>query len=275
MLTANSCAGGLSAYVTGGGPSIVMLHSLLSDRGSLEPLVPLLDGDFRLVLIDLPGFGSSPYREDDLGAQGERIAAAVRGFCGDETPILFGNGYGSFLALTVALRDPTAARGLLLAGCGASFSEEGRDAFRSMAAKAGEGGLSEIAEIAMRRLFPPDMAAKVPDIVSERRRSFLDMNGAVFREACHQLASLDLREEVRGLTVPVLACAGDLDEATPAAMAEELASLAPEGSFHLIPDCAHVPTLQAPRAVAALLRAFAADLAGRQKSGRAEGVVRQ
>ncbi|MCG6203500.1 alpha/beta hydrolase [Rhodopseudomonas sp. HC1] len=260
MLAANSRAANVSAHITGAGPTLVLLHSLLSDRGSLEPVVPLLANDFRLVLIDLPGFGDSPASAGDLDALADRVAEALHGFCDGETPILFGNGYGSFAALSLALRHPAATRGLLLAGCGAAFSEEGRNAFRFMAAKAGQDGLSEIADVAMRRLFPPEMAAKVPDVVAERRASFLRTNPDVFRAACQQLATLDLREAAKGLAVPVLACAGDLDEATPAVMAEELAALAPRGTFHLIANCAHVPTLQAPGDVAALIRSFAVGL---------------
>ncbi|MEP9352245.1 alpha/beta fold hydrolase [Xanthobacter sp. KR7-65] len=257
MRTANSRAGGLTAHVTGNGPSIVFLHSLLSDRGSLEPVVRLLADDFRLVLLDLPGFGGSPRVGGGLDGQADAVAEAVRVLCPQERPILFGNGYGSFLALSTALRHPGLTRGLFLAGCGAAFTEQGQGAFRFMAAKAQESGLEAIAETAMRRLFPPEMAAKVPDIVAERRASFVATDLETFREACGLLASLDLRQRTRDLDVPVFACAGSLDEATPPAMAEELARLAPQGTFHEIAACAHVPTLQAPQEVATQLRRFA------------------
>lgn len=256
MLTANSRAGGLSAHVTGSGPSIVFLHSLLSDRGSLEPVVPLLADDFRLVLLDLPGFGGSPRAAGGLDGQADAIAEAVRAACPGEAPILFGNGYGSFLALATALRHPGVTRGRFLAGCGAAFTDQGRGAFRFMAGKAQESGMEAIAETAMRRLFPPEMAAKVPDTVTERRASFVATDPEIFRDACGLLAALDLRVPVRGLAVPVFACAGSLDEATPPAMARELAELAPRGTFHEIAECAHVPTLQAPQEVATQLRLF-------------------
>lgn len=269
MLTANSQACGLSAYVTGAGPSIVFLHSLLSDRGSLEPLVPLLAGDFRLVILDLPGFGGSPAVTGGLDVMADRIAEGIRAYCPDEAPLLFGNGYGSFVALATALRHPDLASGLFLAGCGAAFTEQGRGAFRFMAGKAAEGGLETIADAAMRRLFTPEMAEKVQDVVAERRRSFLATDPAVFAQACGTLATLDLRDAVRGLAVPVFACVGELDEATPPAMAEELARLAPQGTYHVIADCAHVPPLQAPEKVAAELRAFTAGLPGRAGAERA------
>lgn len=260
MLTANTRAAGLSAHVTGTGPSIVFLHSLLSDRGSLEPMVPLLSDRFRLVLLDLPGFGGSPRVEGGLEGQADAVAAAVAATCPGETPILFGNGYGSFLALATALRHPHLSSGLFLAGCGAGFTEEGRGAFRFMAAKAAGEGLESIAQTAMLRLFPPAMAARVPQTLAERRAAFVATDPEVFGEACAILATLDLREAARGLAVPVFACAGTLDAATPPVMARELANLVPNGTFHEIADCAHVPTLQAPAEVAVLLTGFARAL---------------
>ncbi|MFG1214309.1 alpha/beta fold hydrolase [Xanthobacter flavus] len=260
MLTANTRAAGLSAHITGTGPSIVFLHSLLSDRGSLEPMVPLLSDSFRLVLLDLPGFGGSPRVEGGLDGQADAVAAAVTEACPGETPILFGNGYGSFLALATALRHPQLSSGLFLAGCGAGFTEEGRGAFRFMAAKAGEEGLESIAQTAMLRLFPAAMAARVPQTLAERRAAFVATDPDVFREACGILATLDLKEAARRLAVPVFACAGTLDAATPPVMAQELADLVPNGTFHEIPDCAHVPTLQAPAEVAVLLTGFARTL---------------
>ncbi|MEP9350690.1 alpha/beta fold hydrolase [Xanthobacter sp. KR7-225] len=261
MLTANSRAGGLTAHVTGSGPSIVFLHSLLADRGSLEPMVPRLAGDFRLVLLDLPGFGGSPAETGGLDGQADRIAEGLRAHCPGEAPLLFGNGYGAFLALATALRHPPAAGALFLAGCGAAFSEEGRAAFRFMAAKSAANGLEAVADTAMRRLFTPKMAALVPDQLAERRASFVATAPAVFVDACGILATLDLKDAARALAVPLFACAGALDEATPPVMAQELAALVPRGTFHLIADCAHVPTLQAPEEVERLMRGFARTLA--------------
>ncbi|MFG1280571.1 alpha/beta fold hydrolase [Xanthobacter autotrophicus] len=261
MLSANSRAGGLTAHVTGTGPSIVFLHSLLSDRGSLEPMVALLADDFRLVLLDLPGFGGSPRCPGGLDGLADRIADAVRAFCPGETPLLFGNGYGSFVALATALRHPETVGSLFLAGCGAAFTEEGRGAFRFMASKAEEAGLQAIADTAMRRLFPDHMAGAVPEILAERRAAFIATDPEVFKEACGLLATLDLRAAAQDLAVPLFTCAGAYDEATPPAMAEALAALAPDGTFQLIEDCAHAPTLQAPRVVARLLRDFAGALA--------------
>lgn len=270
MLDANVRAGTLAGHITGNGPSIVFLHSLLSDRGSLEPVVPLLRDEFRIVLLDLPGFGGSTACSGGLIPLADQIADGMRGICGHERPLLFGNGYGAFLALALAARHPAAISGLFLAGCGAVFSEQGREAFRIMAAKARQGGLSAISDIAMRRLFTPEMADRFPDVVAERRKSFISTDPDVFVEACEILSTLDLRDDAKRLAMPLLACAGSLDEATPPVMAEELAALAPKGSCTIIPDCAHVPTLQAPVQVAQTIRRFAEQLKRGGGAPRAE-----
>ena len=75
----------------------------------------------------------------------------------------------------------------------------------------------------------------------------------MFTGACAELAALDLRGEVANLAMPLLAMAGDGDEATPAAMARELASLVPGARFEELPGLAHVPQLQdTPRFVQAV-----------------------
>lgn len=253
--------GQVAAQIVGHGPSLVLMHSLLADRSSFDAVVPELAKSFRVVALDLPGFGGSDPVDGDLNDWSEHLAEAVEMLCPHEHPILVGNGFGSFLSLAVALAKPGLASRLVLAGCGAAFSDQGREAFRNMARKTEAEGLAAIADIAMRRLYPDAMAAEDPAAVAVRRERFLQTNPAVFRQACAMLAGLDLRERVGRLNVPVLASVGEWDEATPPAMARELAALAPNGRFELITECAHVPPLQAPDRFCAMIRDFALEKA--------------
>src|SRR5262249_57799827 len=102
---------------------------------------------------------------------------------------------------------------LILADCGAAFSEPGREAFRNMSAAAGAKGLAAITDVAMRRLFAPEFQAQHPDLMQGRREAFLRTDPAVFRAACEALASLDLRGEVAKVKAPVLVLVGEHDEA--------------------------------------------------------------
>lgn len=238
-----SFADGLvEATVQGHGPQVWIFHSLLADAGSCIPLAEALAGRFTVTLPHLPGFGGSAATEPALTAVADRMAAAIQGA---EHPVtIIGNGYGSFVALVLALRHPALVSRLVLAGTGAAFNEPGRQAFRNMAGAVSAKGLGAITDVAMRRLFAPAFQDSHPGLMAERRAAFLATDTAVFTGACAELAALDLRDDVRGLAVPLLSMAGDGDEATPAPMARELAALVPGAVYVELPGLAHVPQLQ-------------------------------
>ncbi len=246
----------VSARALGAGRPIVLLHSLLADRSSFEPLAALLATTHRVILLDLPGFGGSHPVAGGLEAVADRVAEAIRALHLAETPIVLGNGYGGFVALLTAIRHPAIAARLVLADCGAAFSEPGRQAFRNMSAAASARGLAAISDVAMRRLFSPAFQAAHPELIEQRRARFLAVHPETFHAACAALASLDLRAQAAGVKVPALVLVGEHDEATPPEMARELALLLPAARFVLLPGCAHVPQLQAPEQFLAAIAEF-------------------
>src|SRR5262249_37000533 len=151
---------------------------------------------FRVIIPELPGFGRSQAVYGGLAAVADRMAEAVREASGGQLPIVLGNGYGGFVALQMAIRHSGIASRFIFADCGAAFSEPGREAFRNMAAVSRANGLGAIADVAMRRLFAPEFQAEHPDMMADRRAAFLRTDEDVFREACAQLAELDLRPEL-------------------------------------------------------------------------------
>lgn len=152
-----------------------------------------------------------------LPAVADRIAAAIRNFFPSRPVRLLGNGYGGFVALQAVTRHPGLADRLVLADAGAAFSEPGRQAFRAMAAAVAAKGLQAIADT------------------------------AVIVAACEALATLDLRPQLADVRTPVLAVVGELDEATPPAMAYEVVAGLPNAELTILDGLAHVPQLQAPQ----------------------------
>jgi 3-oxoadipate enol-lactonase len=240
--------GTVNASQAGGGPPLVLLHSLLSDRASFDGIVPELSKSFRVVVPELPGFGESQAVSGGLAAVADRMAGAIDDCADGEDVIVLGNGYGGFVALQMAIRHPNIARKLVFADCGAAFSEPGREAFRNMAAASRAKGLSAITDVAMRRLFAPEFQAANPELMRDRREAFLRTDPDVFRAACEALAELDLRPQLGQVRVPVLVVVGEHDEATPPPMSHEIAAGLPQARLKIIPGCAHVPQLQAPQA---------------------------
>jgi 3-oxoadipate enol-lactonase len=240
--------GKVNAAEVGEGPALFLFHSLLSDRASFDAVVPHLSKSHRVIVPELPGFGRSQAVGGGLAAVADRMAAAVKdGAGGNDGTIVLGNGYGGFVALEMAIRHPGIASRLILADCGAAFSEAGRTAFRNMSAASSEKGLQAITDVAMRRLFAPEFQAGHPELMRDRREAFLRTDPEIFRAACDALAELDLRPQLDRVDVPVLVLVGEYDEATPPPMSRELAAGLPDAHLKIIPGCAHVPQLQSPR----------------------------
>jgi 3-oxoadipate enol-lactonase len=242
--TVNAAQWGEAA--AGKSPALFLFHSLLSDRASFDAIVPKLARSFPVIVPELPGFGASKAVGGGLADVADRMAEAVQDAAGGRETIVLGNGYGGFVALQMAIRHPGIASRLILADCGAAFSEEGRDAFRNMAAASKARGLSAITDVAMRRLFAAEFQAQHPDLMRDRREAFLRSDPEVIQAACAALAELDLRPDLGKVGLPVLVLVGEHDEATPPPMSRELAALLPNARLKIIAGCAHVPQLQAP-----------------------------
>lgn len=251
----------LSLQVSGQGAPLVLLHSLLADRSSFDRVLPALAATHTVYALDLPGFGESDPADGGLEAVADRVAAGIEALKLPSQPVLLGNGYGGFVALLVALRHPRLAQRLVLADCGACFSDPGRAAFRGMSAGAGKAGLAAVADVAMRRLFAPAYQAEHPDLIAQRKERFLTLDPRTFHAACTALAELDLRPQLRSLTLPTLVLVGEMDEATPPAMSHELAAGLPNARLHVLPGLAHVPQLQAPGPFMAAVSPFLTEAA--------------
>jgi 3-oxoadipate enol-lactonase len=250
--------GTVNAGQSGQGPALFLFHSLLSDRASFDAITPTLSQSFRVIVPELPGFGGSKAVQGGLAAVADRMAQAVTDGAGGGEAIVLGNGYGGFVALQMAIRHPGIAAKLILADCGAAFSEPGREAFRNMAAASKAKGLQAITDVAMRRLFAPEFQQQHPDLMRDRREAFLKTDPDVFQAACGALAELDLRPELKQVRVPVLVLVGEHDEATPPPMSYELAAGLPDARLLIIPGCAHVPQLQSPELFLAAIGDFVA-----------------
>src|ERR1700722_14035396 len=165
--------GTVNAGQFGQGQALFLFHSLLSDRASFDAVTPTLSEPFCVIVPELPGFADSKAADADLAAVADRMAQAVKDGAGDGEAIVLGNGYGGFVALQMAIRHPGIASRFIFADCGAAFSEGGRRAFRNMAAASQAKGLQAITDVSMRRLFATEFQEANPELMKDRRESFL------------------------------------------------------------------------------------------------------
>lgn len=239
--------GRVSFQQIGSGPDLLMLHSLLTDRNAFDPVVEPLSSFRRVNLIDLPGFGDTSPMEPSIDRYADLIGALLdEGRFDPRHTDVLGNGLGAFVALGLAARHGTRFRRLVLAGCGAGFPDQAKTAFHGMIAAVERGGMKEVVPPALLRIFTGAFLEQNPDHAEERRRVLERTRPEAFVAACRALLDLDYHEEAAGVTNQTLVVVGSEDQATPPALARELAALIGPSRLVEMEGLAHAPQLQEP-----------------------------
>jgi 3-oxoadipate enol-lactonase len=246
----------LDVEIVGEGRDLVLLHSLLSDRTSFEPLAARLVDERRLILVNLPGFGESPPAGPAISDYADAIATVFDDLgLPPETDVL-GNGLGSFVALSLASRHGARFERMVLVGSAIAFPEAGRATFRALADKVEQGGMSAVADAAMRRMFPEPFIAAHRDLVAGREAAFRQIDPSVFATACRALAALDLSDELARIRNLTLIVVGAEDQATPPALGRALADRLVGARLVEMPGLGHCPHIQDPDAFVAAIAPF-------------------
>ncbi|MBR0874922.1 alpha/beta fold hydrolase [Bradyrhizobium tropiciagri] len=248
--------GVLDIAESGAGKPVVLLHSLLADRSIFDRIVPMLARTRRVIVPDLPGFGGSSSAGSTIEGIADRISGLFDALDLGTGADVLGNGFGGFVASTLAIRHGGKFDRLVLADTGLTFSPEGKQSFYSMAERVRQAGMAAIIDVAMKRLFPEDYIAAHPDVFAERRNALLKTNPEFFAEACLALAALDLTSGIATIRNPTLVVVGELDAATPPEMARALARALPKAELIEIPGCGHAPMAQAPEAFIKTISGF-------------------
>lgn len=238
--------GVLDIVEAGTGKPLILLHSLLADRAIFDRVVPFLSRSRRVIVPDLPGFGGSSSAGATIEGIADRIASLFTALDLGGNADVLGNGFGGFVASTLAIRHGEQFDRLVLADTGLGFSPEGKQSFYAMADHVRKSGMSAIVDVAMKRLFPDDYIAANPEVVAERRNALVKTNPEFFAEACFALAALDLAPRIGTIRNRTLVVVGERDTATPPEMSRALAKALPNADLIEIPGCGHAPMAQAP-----------------------------
>ena len=251
--------GAIQVDSEGSGPELLIIHSLLTGPEAFDTVVGQLSDHLTVHRLYLPGFGeSSPLRDANpsIADLADVVAATMAELgTGPEVTVL-GNGLGSFIASTLAIRHGDSLGRLIVSNTGPGFPEERRGAFTTMSDLAEQGGMTAVADVAIARIFPPAYVERHPEALDERRLVLTGIDPHAFSAACRALAALDLTDELPTITSRTLVIAGEIDQTTPPEMGRAVAAAVPDARFELIPDCGHCPQLEQPTALLKVIRDF-------------------
>ena len=240
----------------GEGRDLVLLHSLLTDRSVFDRVGPALARKRRLWLVNLPGYGGSSPAGADIESYADRVASLLEALRLPRETDVLGNGFGGFIAVSLALRHGARFDRLIAAPALAGFPEPAKAPFHRMAGLVSSQGMGAVLDAAIQRMLPAAFIEKNPDIVAERKQSLAKADPACFATACLALAGLDFSKVLQTIRNPTLVMAGSEDATTPPALARELAEKIPGGKFKELRGCGHCPQIEDPAAFVAAVEGF-------------------
>ncbi|MFR9803930.1 alpha/beta fold hydrolase [Pseudonocardia sp. RS010] len=269
-------------HVDFGGPpgaaTVVCVHGLGGSHLNWDLLAPLLRARYRVLAVDLPGFGLSPPPRGPATVR--RNVDALAGFlasCGGPVTLV-GNSMGGLVAVLVAAGHPDLVRALALLD--PALPAPGRllrspEALARVLAYAVPGGGEWLRRARRRRIgaratvegtlrlcgidpdtVPPALMARSVALVEHQDdvvgfdRAFLSAS----RSLTWAMARAHTYESaMTALQIPVLLVHGDRDGLVPVGAARTVARRHPDWRYVELKDVGHVPQLQAPDEVAGLL----------------------
>jgi pimeloyl-ACP methyl ester carboxylesterase len=254
----NTGAGRLSVLAAGAGETVICVHGLGATKASFLPTVAALADSYRVVAVDLPGFGES---DKPIGAPYDSrwFAGAVFSLMDAlelDRAHLVGNSMGGRVAIEAGLMEPERMATLSLLSPALAWLRDRRWAPVVKALRP-ELGLVQLApkqltEGLVRRMVPGAQNGWAAAGVDEFLRAYFTPRGRAAFYAAARNIYLDEPHGAEGfwtrlaeLSPRSLFVWGRKDQLVPIAFMKHVERTLP-GARHVELDCGHVPQIEAP-----------------------------
>jgi 3-oxoadipate enol-lactonase len=242
----------------GSGPALVLLHAGVADRTMWsQHLEPLADAGYRVVAVDLPGFGEAPVTPGEQAPWADVLRAMDE--LSIERAALVGNSFGGAVALRAALVAPDRVSALALISASSPALEPSSEleaAWEAEEAALQRGDIEAAVEAVVDFWTLPEASPELRGrVATMQRRAFV-----LQAEAQPTTEAPDPAEErpeyLARLSIRTLAAAGELDKRDFLQGAEDLARTLPGARHAVIEGAGHLAPLETPEAFRELVVSF-------------------
>ncbi|HTF09785.1 MAG TPA: 3-oxoadipate enol-lactonase [Asanoa sp.] len=229
---------------------VVVLGGSLGTTGTMwAPQVAALRDEFRVVAFDHRGHGGSPplpgpYSLEDLGTD----VLALLDHLGLDRVHYAGLSLGGMVGMWLAAHAPDRIDRLALLCTAAHLPPA--SGWHQRAATVRADGMGAIADAVVARWFTPGFR---PDVVAGFTEALLVIDAEGYAGCCEAIAGMDLRPVLGSIGAPTLVIAGADDPATPPALARTIVEGVRGAELVVLPDAAHLASVEQAGAVSALL----------------------
>ncbi len=253
------------------GPTLVLVHGFAASLHTWEPWVQRLGSQYRIITLDLPGFGLTSAPEGySLSRSGfVDVVDQVTAKLGVTKFVLAGNSMGGGVAWNYALAHPHKLQGLVLVDAAGwpQQRSDGRDGpfiFKVLRHPVGRFLIKDLDTTAMTRAGLQDAFAPTPEMVDQAMVArYVEMS----RAPGHKDIILNLmsgfdpadaatKDKLGRITAPTLILHGDTDKLIPVGNAMLFGDAIPGSTVIIYPKVGHVPMEQVADKSAADLDAW-------------------
>ncbi len=235
----------------GQGPVLILIHGLGGSADVWRADMSLLATNYRVIALDLPGYGKSDRPKADYSIQYQ--AGAVKAFIdalGADKVALAGSSAGGWIAALVALDIPDRVSHLIL------VDSAGLQREASLPALPLDPATREEQRALLLALFA-DKARVTESLVDEQwdyRRDIRPTVEAALESLKTSAPFLD--DRLKDIRVPTLIIWGKQDALVPPKAAEQLSGGIRGSKLVMIDDAGHLPQVEQPKAFARAVKRF-------------------
>jgi len=245
----------------GDGPLVVFIHGWGVDRRIWRQQFKYLSEFYRVVALDLPGHGQTPWQMMSL----KEIAADLQEILGEqkESFHVIASSFGGLVALSLAEVAPERIRSFTFVGSQPKFSRAPdypfgleRERIAKLAGQV-ERDYPSIVHIFFRSLFSrQERESRRYKWVQTFRRAVDVPQKEALLGLLAVLTEADLREVLFATKKPVLFVNGEEDYICPAGLYDDIKAQLPQAELAWFPGCGHFPFLSQPHEFNALVSRF-------------------
>lgn len=250
-------------YYRGGpasGETLVLLHGFAADKDNWLRFSRPLTQDYRVIALDLPGFGDSdlPPGSYDVGTQAERLADILDELGVQQAHVL-GNSMGGQIAALFAARYPERVRSLALfanAGIESPHKSELYQLLTSGSPNPLVVKQPQDFDKLLRFVFvePPYLPESLKRYLGERAMAKATHYDQVFKQLVER--PVPLTPELPKIQAPTLLLWGRQDRVLDVSSIEVMQPLLNKPNVVIMDNVGHAPMLERPEESALLYRGF-------------------
>lgn len=229
-------------------PWVTLSHSLATDMRMWEPQLPALETRFQILRYDARGHGGSP-----LGEESFDIDTLVQDVIGlwDELSIershFLGLSMGGMTGVGLALRCPERMDRLAACDCRLDAPDFFRNMWDQRIAQIEASGMTALVDDIIATWLCEETLAGEGNQETVARQLILDTPRASYIACARALKTLNYKQDIANITVPVLYLVGEQDGGHPEEM-HTLTELTPNARFLCLKNAAHLSNLEKPLA---------------------------